>query len=378
MAQTLSESKIRQITEPGKYMDGHGLFLRVTKAGTKQWVQRITIDGNRRDIGLGGWPDVKIAAARHKVWENRRLVKAGGNPIAESRKATIPTFAQAAEATIKVHEPTWKDGSRTAAIWRSSLARHAKRLAGLRVDRITTADVMNVLLPIWTDKPDMSRKIKQRISTVMKWAIAEGHRADNPAGDAIGAALPSNNGKAQNFRALPHGSVAAALCTVRATDAAPATKLAFEFLVLTAARSGEVRGARWDEIDMDAALWTVPADRMKMGRSHRVPLSGRALAVLREAAPHRDTSGLVFPSVRGGTMSDNTLSKLLRENGVAAVPHGFRSSFRDWCADTGTPRDIAEAALAHTVAGVEGAYLRSDLLERRRPLVERWAEYLNE
>ena len=235
---------------------------------------------------------------------------------------------------------------------------------------------MAVLLPIWNEKRETARRVRQRIGTIMKWAVAQGYRHDNPAGDAIGAALPKSNGIQKHFRALPHADVAAALATVRASGAAVTTRLAFDFLVLTAARSGEVRRATWAEVDLDAAVWTVPAERMKAQREHRVPLCARAVEILNEARGYADGFGLLFPSVTGRVISDNTLSKLLREQGVAAVPHGFRSSFRDWCSDTGQPREVAEAALAHVVRGVEGAYARSDLFDRRRALMDAWAAYV--
>ena len=240
---------------------------------------------------------------------------------------------------------------------------------------------MAVLMPIWNEKPETARRVRQRISTVMKWAVAQGYRADNPAGDAIGAALPRHNGKSKHHhRALPHGEVAAAIETVRSSGAGIAVKLAFELLILTAARSGEVRLATWEEIDKDSRTWTVPATRMKAGLEHRVPLSGRTLAILDEARAIDDGSGLIFPGMRvGKPLSDMTLSKLMRDLGLDGVPHGFRSSFRDWAAEcTNAPPAVMEAALAHTVRNkVEAAYNRTDLFERRRTLMDQWAAYLN-
>ena len=223
--------------------------------------------------------------------------------------------------------------------------------------------------------------MRQRISTVMKWAVAEGHRSDNPAGEAIGAALPRYNGRAKrHHRALPHCEVAAAIEAVRSSRAGIAVKLAFEFLILTAARSGEVRLATWDEIDRNKATWTVLASRMKAGVEHRVPLSDRALAILDEARALDDGSGLVLPGTRQGKpLSDMTLSKLMRDLGLDGVPHGFRSSFRDWAAEcTNAPPAVMEAALAHTVRDkVEAAYNRTTLFERRRTLMDQWMAYLS-
>ena len=213
----------------------------------------------------------------------------------------------------------------------------------------------------------------------MKWAVAIGYRPDNPAGDALGQALGRQRVVVQHMRALPHGEVADALATVRTSQAVVTTKDAFELLVLTAARSGEVRLATWAEMDLDAGVWTIPAARMKAKRDHRVPLSGRALAILHDARKRSDGMGLVFRSPRGKPLSDMTLSNLIKGLDIAAVPYGFRSSFRDWAAErTNAPREVVEAALAHTVRNpTEAAYARSDLFERRRRLIDDWAAYLS-
>lgn len=266
--------------------------------------------------------------------------------------------------------------ARSAEIWRSSLSTYAyPKLGRLTVDKITTAHVLSALMPIWNEKRETARRVRQRIGTVMKWAISEGHRDDNPAGDAIAQALPRNSAPKVHHRGLPQGEVGEALAIVRASGEWWATKAAFEFLGLTASRSGEVRGARWDEIDGD--VWTVPAERMKAGRPHCVPLSTRALEVLSEARAYEDGSGLVFPSMRGNVLSNMTLSKLVKELGIQAVPHGFRSSFRDWCGETGAAREVAEAPLAHTIENkAEVAYARSDLFNRRRALMQDWTDYV--
>ena len=246
------------------------------------------------------------------------------------------------------------------------------------VDEINTADVMAVLIPHWHTKNETMRRVRQRIGAVMKWAVAQGYRDDNPAGDAITAALPKNSSMRRHQRALPFGEVGDALNKVKWSGAYRPTVLAFELLVLTACRSGEVRLATWDEIDFDTATWTVPANRMKSKRDHRVPLSGRALEILQEARDFTDISGLVFPSPRGGSVSENTLSKLLRELQIDAVPHGFRSSFRDWAAEcSDAPREVCELALAHVNSDrVEAAYRRTDLFERRRVLMEQWSSFV--
>ena len=261
-----------------------------------------------------------------------------------------------------------------------SLTMPFPRIGTMPVSEVTTADVLAILTPIWHEKSQTARRVRQRIGAVMKWAVAMGYRPDNPAGDALGQALGRQQAVVQHMRALPHGAVADALTTVRASSASVTIKQAFEFLVLTAARSGEVRRATWDEMDLDAGVWTIPAARMKAKRDHRVSLSGRALAILHDVPRLSDGTGLVFSNPRGKPLSDATLSHLIKALGIAAVPHGFRSSFRDWAAEqTNTPREVVEAALAHTVRNpTEAAYARSDLFERRRRLMDDWATYLSE
>ena len=368
-----------------KHFDEHGLILRVRASGSKHWIWRGTVRGRRRDLGLGTFPYVSLREARDKAFEYRRLAKAGEDPAAVHTppgtsevepRSDAPTFRKVAGAVIDLHRPTWRN-PKSAAQWEASLRDYAYPVLGdLRVDEIGSGDVLRALRPIWNTKRETAQRVRQRISAVMKAAIADGHRLDNPAGDALTAALPKGGQKQRHQRALPHRDVAAALEKVRRSNAQMSTKLAFEFLVLTAARSGEVRLMTWNEVDAGCGLWTLPASRMKAGREHRVPLSDQAKEVLTEAEELREND-LVFPSARGRRMSDNTLSKLLRDLGIEAVPHGFRSSFRDWCGESGQSRELAEAALAHTIRNkAEAAYARTDLLERRRALMEGWSDYL--
>ena len=379
----LSAAFVRTVSQPGRYGDGRGgyglsLLVKPRSNGrlSKTWSQRVRLHGRVTNIGLGAYPIISLSEARKKALANRRTIERGLDP----RGSRVPTFSQAADKVIAVHAAGWKPGGKSERQWRSSLATYVyPRLGRIPVDRVTTADVMACLVPIWHTRPETARRIRQRIGAVMRWAIAQGYRADNPAGDAITAALPANTGRRRHHRALPHADVAASVATVRASAAYPTTVLAFEFLVLTACRSGEVRGALWDEIDLDTATWTIPAARMKSARPHRVPLPPRALHLLAAAEKYRDRSGLVFPSATGRELSDATLSKLLRENGIPAVPHGYRSSFRDWAAElTNTPREICELALAHVNNDrVEAAYRRSDLFDHRRQLMQHWANYLH-
>ena len=318
-----------------------------------------------------------LAAAREKALDNARAVAGGRDPRRRTRR--VPTFAQACETVIAIHAESWK-GGRNEREWRATLREYAMpSLAARRVDAIDTADVMAVLRPIWTTKRQTARRLRQRIGAVMKWAVAQGYREDNPAGDVLSAALPNNRVAAKHQRALPHAEVGAALARVRGSGAYPGTVLSFEFLVLTAARSGEVRNARWTEIDRAGAVWTVPGERMKAGREHRVPLSPRALEVLDEATERLAGGGdLVFPSPTGRVANHSLMAILLRELAIGAVPHGFRSSFRDWAAEcTDAPREVCELALAHVNSDrVETAYRRSDLLDRRRILMNDWTVYV--
>ncbi len=383
----LSAAFCRSVAEAGRYADGNGLYLHVDPSGARRWVQRLVIRGRSRALGLGSYALVSLAEAREKALANRKAAREGGDPLADRRRSEgIPTFEEAVEQVIAIHGEAWRAG-KTPKQWRASLRDHVlPHLGGKSVDQVTTADVMTVLLPLWTRKHAMARSVRQRIGTVMRWAIAQGYRSDNPAGDAVTAALPKRPVLVQHRAALPHGEVAAAVAAVQRSDAWLGTKLAFEFLVLTAARSGEARGATWDEVDLVARVWTVPATRMKAQREHRVPLCGRAAGVLREAeqlrgvATRPEFTGLVFPSVRGKALDDAAVSKLIRDLGITAVPHGFRSSFRDWAAEeTDHPREVVEAALAHKVRNqVEAAYARSDLFARRRRLMDDWGAYLGE
>jgi integrase len=384
----LSAVFVRQMQRPGRYADGHGLYLVVDPSGAKRWVQRIIIRGKRCDMGLGSAALVTLAEAREKALANRKMARAGGDPLRAKREAeAMLTFEEAARKVHAMHKPTWRNAKHGSQFISTLEAYAFPRLGRLRAAEVTTADVLSVLSPIWTEKPETARRVRQRIGTVMKWAIAQGWRQDNPA-ENIAQALPKAKKAPTLRKALPYGDVSACIEAVQASGAGPATKLALEFLVLTASRSGEVREARWDEFDFHGAdsathatraTWVVPASRMKATREHRVPLSVRALEILREAEKLADGSGLVFPGTRKGRpLSDMTLSKLVKELGFAADVHGFRTSFRTWAQErTNFPREVAEAALAHVVKDkAEAAYARSDMFEKRRKMMESWAGYL--
>ncbi|MCE2491076.1 MAG: tyrosine-type recombinase/integrase, partial [Alphaproteobacteria bacterium] len=350
------------------------------------WVQRISIDGRRREIGLGSFPAIGLAQARGLAAANRTAVAEGRDPLAEKRetkrKAAIPTFREAAKRTFEANRPRWRNGKHTVSWWQT-LERHAFPILGdMPVDRIGREDVLQVLTPIWSVRMETARRVRQRIRTILRWCMAHGYVEHNAAGEAIDGALPPMPRLRAHLRAMPYQEVAAALATVEASRASLASKLCLRFLVLTAARSGEARGATWDEIDQDTGEWRIPGSRMKAGVEHRVPLSDAALELLEQARVLRDGSGLIFPSsVKAGhPMSDMTLTQVLRKTGLAerSTVHGFRSAFRDWAAEcTSAPHAVMELSLAHAVgSSVEQAYARSDLIEKRRVLMQAWADFV--
>ena len=374
-------SRVRPLARVKSYGDGRGGFgltLHVHPTGVKSWQQHILINGRQTNIGIGKYPSVPLAAARAKALENIRLVRKGGDPRRRGRG--FPTVMDTVEKVIARDAPTWRNPERTAKEWRDAFRLHAADLAQRPVNEVTSAECTAVLGALWNRHRSTASKLRRRMTAVFKLVVAEGHRNDNPV-DAAYAALPSRRGDAQrkqHHAALPHSEVAEALAAVDASNAWTGAKLALRFLVLTAGRSAEVRGAVWDEIDLGRAVWTIPAERMKTDVEHRVPLATGTLNVLRDAAASARGGPLLFPTVRGKMMFDNSLSKLLRDQGIAGVPHGFRSSFRDWAAErTDFPHAVVEAALAHRVSNpIEAAYFRSDLFDRRRELMQAWSDYL--
>ena len=376
-AKALSAAFVRS-APPGRHADGNGLYLFVQPSGTRSWVQRLVIRGRRRELGLGAATLVPLAKAREQALANRMLARSGGDPLADKRRVQgVPTFAEAAQRVLEQKRGGWR-GRWHAQNWWRSMERYAfPRIGSRPVSEVNTADVLEILTPIWHVKAETARAVRQRIRSVIEWAIALDMRNDNPC-DRVLPVLGPQNDIVTHRQALPHRDVAAAIETVRAGSAQPAVKLAFEFLVLTATRSGEVRGAQWGEIDTTDHVWTLSAQRMKAKREHRVPLCGRALEILDAARALGDGNPHLFPMRSGRPISASTLLKVLNDLRIAAVPHGFRSSFRDWAAEkTDHPREVIEAALAHVVQNkVEAAYARSDLFERRRLLMDDWSEYL--
>ncbi len=378
----LTAAVVKGLTAPGKYSDGDTLLLVVAPGGSKSWIQRVSVHGKRRDIGLGGWPVVSLAKARERAFRNRVAIADGRDPLAEKRKAMVPSFREAAERTFEALKPRWRN-AKVAANWVQQLERHAfPHIGDLPVDQIDRERVLSVLVPLWTSRPEAGRRVRRNIRATLAWAQAHGYVEHNAAGEAVNGALPAQPAVRQHFRALAYQEVAEALQVVEASSASPSVRLCFRFVVLTAARSGEARGATWSEIDTEAREWRIPANRMKGGVAHRQPLSDAAMAVLEQARALDDGSGLIFPSPtrRGKPLSDMTLTKLLRDNELAerTTVHGFRSAFRDWAAErTDAEHAVMELALAHQVgSAVERAYARSDLLSKRRELMDQWSDFV--
>ena len=382
----LTAEKVRTLAKPGAYTDGNGLTLRVDGKGGKRWVQRVSIGGKQRNIGLGGWPGVGLAEARKAAMANQQAIRQGEDPISkrqqareDARRPAVPTFQQAAEQVIEERLPSWSS-ERHAKQWSESLRLHVyPTFGGKAVDVIATSDVKAVLTPIWTTKPETATRVRQRMETVFDTAIVEGWRTDNPASKSILKALPRRARLKQHHPALPYADVPLAIQLVRNSTADTATRLAFEFMVLCASRANEVRGMTWEEVDLDGPTWTVQAARMKARREHRVPLSNLAVEILKEAWK-LGSDDYVFPSKRAGgkPMSNMAFEMLMRRLDLDATPHGFRSSFRDWVIEqTATPWAVGEAVLAHNLGNsVESAYARTDVFEKRRVLMQQWANFL--
>lgn len=394
VARELSDVAVRRLTVPGRHAVGgvSGLHLQVTETGARSWTLLAMIGGKRREMGLGAYPEVSLKDAREAARKARQDIREGRDPIAErkaARQALMAaagrraTFREAGEAFIAAHEAGWANPKHRQQ-WKNTLEAYAYPVIGeLAVGDVALAHVLKILEPLWSAKTETAKRLRGRIEQVLDAAQARGQIDgpwQNPARwrghlDKL-LAKPSRVAKATHHRALAIDDAGDFVARLREQEGMGARAL--EFAILTAARSGEVRGARWPEIDLEAGVWTVPADRMKAGKEHRVPLSAEALAVLAKV-PRMGETDLVFPAARGGSLSDMTLSAVMRRMKVDAVPHGFRSTFRDWSAErTAYPSEVCEMALAHTVGNkVEAAYRRGDLFDRRRRLMADWAAFLS-
>lgn len=366
------------LKKPGRHGDGEGLFLQVGTGGNASWIVRMQKDGRRRDIGLGSASKISLTVARERAATARTDVEMGIDPVAKRKKATgIPTFRQAAAQFIAEHQKTWRN-SKHGKQWTTTLQKYAYPSIGdALVSEVEAPAIRDLLISIWVDKPETARRVKQRIGAVLDWAHAKGYREAEAPMRAIGKGLPRQKKQATHFAAMPYADVPAFIEKLRERQSWG--RLALEAAILTAARSGEIRGATWAEVDLENGLWTIPADRMKAKRDHVVPLSRAALDVFKRAAALK-TAGHKFifhGNKRDKPMSDMTLTKVLRDLSEQVTAHGFRSSFRDWVSEeTDFPGDVAEAALAHMVSNkTEAAYRRGKLLEKRRKVMDAWGSY---
>ncbi|CAM2158376.1 Phage integrase [Paraburkholderia tropica] len=393
IAKELGALAVSRLSTPGTHAVGRvaGLALQVSPTGARSWILRMTVGGRRREIGLGAYPAVSLKDAHDKAQATRDQVQAGVDPVLQRKEAASLlrasqaleiTFEDAAKRFIKAKAPEWKN-VKHGDQWRNTLAEYAYPSIGrLMVRHISRAHVTEVLEPIWTTKTETASRLRGRIEAILDWARVKGFRDEgiNPAAwrgnlDKLLPA-PKKTKRVRNHPALPIDQMADFMRTLRTTHGVSARCL--EFTILTAARSGESRGARWGEIDLDRGIWAVPPERMKAKKEHRVPLSRAAVELLKAIEREKDQD-LVFPSPRsGGVLSDMSLLELMRRQDLEATPHGFRSTFRDWAGEhTNFPRELAEVALAHIKGdATEAAYWRGDVLEKRRQMMTDWAEFI--
>jgi integrase len=367
-----------------------GLHLQVGGPKSRSWILRTTVGGKRCDLGLGSFPEISLAKARERAVETKDSIRKGVDPVSEKKarrsaaklaRDTAMTFSVAAEKYIASHEKGWRNGKHTDQ-WRNTIETYAVPVIGkVLVREVATAHLVRILEPIWNEKNETAIRLRGRIEAILDWGTVRGFRqGDNPAKwrGCLDKLLPKINRsrRIQHHPAIPVGEVGAFMRDLREIPGASARCL--EFLTLTASRSGEARGARWIEIDLNQKVWTVPPDRMKAGKAHQVPLSDRAIALL-ENQEHMNDVDLVFPNPKGERLSDMALTATMRRMGLEAVPHGLRSTFRDWCGErTYYARDVVERSLAHGLESkTEAAYFRSDLFQKRIRLMRDWGKFLD-
>lgn len=390
VAKELSALEVNRLTEPGLWFVGGvaGLGLQVLPTGGRTWILRTTVAGKRRDIGLGGFPSVTLSGARQAARVTREKIKQGIDPIDEAKairgalaasRASEMTFTDAAKAYITAKEAEWSN-LKHAAQWRNTIATYVEPIIGnVFVRDVETSHIAKVLEPIWLTKNETASRLRGRIESILDWSTVRGYRkGDNPARwrghlDHI-LAKPSKVQKVEHHAALPYADIGTFMVQLRKQEGMGARAL--EFAILTAMRSGETRGATWDEVNLDQGVWIIPGERMKAKKEHRVPLCDDVIAMLRDL-PRFGDSKLLFPNNKGDILSDMTLTAVLRRMGRPVTAHGFRSTFRDWAAErTNYPREVAEMALAHTLESkVEAAYLRTDMFEKRRRMMKEWARF---
>ncbi len=379
----LTALTVKAATEPGRYQDGDGLMLIVKPSGTRSWQLRVQVDGQRRDFGMGSASTVTLSEAREKAGAVRKLYKAGVDPVAKKRaeriaRTSIPTFREAAEAKHTEDKSGWRNGKHRKD-WLSSLDLHVfPKIGAVRVDLVSQVDVRDALAEIWLTTPETARRVRQRIKAVLDWSGSKGWQAKvdwNVVNGGLSKQPKSNN----HFAAMDYEKVPAFCTTVNAAPES-ISRLALLWTIYTAARSGETRGATWEEIELEAKEWTIPGSRMKAGKEHVVPLSDAALAILTRMANAKtgQSGDPIFPGKGGKPLSDMSISKVLRDMGIGVTVHGFRSSFKDWAVEsTSFPDAVSEAALSHRDTDkVRSAYRRTDFRKMRIDLMAAWANFI--
>ena len=379
----LTALKIKKLTIPGRYADGNNLYLEVDKSGARRWTLRVTILGRRRDMGLGGISTVSLEEARELAYQYRKIARSGGDPILERQK-NRGLQTTLIYCTKKVHEinlPTWKN-EKFAKQWLSSLEHHVFPTIGkLPISQVTSADILRVLTPIWNTKGDTAKKIKQRLRMIIKWARAQGYfQGDDPV-ELAEQALPKQLKSDDHHKSLEFEKLPEMISNLRKSKISLPTKLALEFTILSACRTSEVLNAKWEEIDLTKLIWSIPPERMKGGKVHQVPLTDRMTVILNDCKKLKTNNDLLFPSeINGEALSNNTMRLALKKRlKIDATVHGMRSSFKDWASETTNfANEVSEMALAHTISNkTELAYRRRTLIEKRRHLMQKWSDYLN-
>ena len=367
---TLTTATVRnKRLKPARHPDGDGLYLVVAKGGSRSWPLRTTVNGRQREFGLDSARKVSLKAARAAANAKKEKIDHGIDLT-----TPVPTLASAARTVHALHAPNWTS-PKYSHQWLTDLQNHCPSIMHIQVDRLTSAHVLSVLEPRWNSNPKLARSLRQRLSLIGAWIVAQGYLQSNPAGEVLDGVLPRRKPPARHFATTPPREAPAALAALEALDTP--TALAIRFAILTATRSNETRGSRWGEIDLDAALWTIPAERTKMRRPHRVPLPGPALTVLEEARTLPAFDNLVFPSHRSQIIHHSTIALALRTVGLSTTLHGFRATFRSWALENGEDWAASELALGHKLENaVTHAHARSDMLDQRRALMERWGQHL--
>ena len=379
----LTALKVRKLDIPGRYADGNNLYLEIDKSGARRWTLRVTVLGRRRDMGLGGVSTVSLEEARELAYQYKKIARSGGDPILERQKnkGLQTTLIYCAKKVHQINLPTWKN-QKFAKQWFSSLEHHVFPTIGkLPISQVTSADILRVLTPIWNTKGDTAKKIKQRLRMIIKWARAQGYfQGDDPV-ELAEQALPKQLKSDDHHKSLEFEKLPEMISNLKKSKISLPTKLALEFTILSACRTNEVLNAKWEEIDLTKLVWSIPSERMKGGKVHQVPLTDRMTVILNDCKKLKTNNDLLFPSeINGEALSNNTMRLALKKRlKIDATVHGMRSSFKDWASETTNfANEVSEMALAHTISNkTELAYRRRTLIEKRRQLMQRWSDYLN-